>query len=242
MNPNRVKPPSYFAYCLAILVLAGFGFNALQYWLYGRGQGPARPLRIPLAQFPRELGEWRATSVGLEDDVREALRLSDSWAATYADAKGDQVSLFIGYYPDENVGKLHQPTICYPASGWTTVSKEVISLKGPGAGESDIEANRVTFKKGLSSQIVLYWYHFPGGTVADPSLSKVYRLAQALRGRDSRSIVKVQVGLPMSESLDKTMAQADAFLRPVMAKLYEHLGPAWAIPVVAGEAGSLGGS
>ena len=104
-----------------------------------------------------------------------------------------------------------------------------------------METNRILFTRGTSSQIVLYWYHVPYGTVADPSYSKVFRLASVFRGNDSRSIVKVQVGIPVADSVDETMTRVEPFLRQVEERLAEHLGPGWVMPVAGASRGIPGG-
>ncbi len=231
-QPNR-KVKSYYAFCLVTIVAAGICFHLLHYQLYGRGKGPVRPLAVTLAEFPTELGEWHVISTGLEEEIEEVLHLEDSWAGTYRDPQGHILSLFIGYYSDESVGKLHQPTVCYPGAGWTTARSERVLLGQPNPDGNGIEMNRILFTKGMNSQMVLYWYHLPGGVVADPSIAKIHQLTRMLRGEGSRSIVKIQVAVPIEKSIEASMTHAEPFLRLVVEKLARHLGPDWAVPLVS---------
>ena len=56
-----------------------------------------------------------------------------------------------------------------------------------------------------SRQLVLYWFHYPGVTMANPSISKLHRLKRFLHGRLSRSMVKVQIGAPIVGSVESTI-------------------------------------
>jgi EpsI family protein len=226
---------------VAAIVAVGAGMHFVQYELDSGRDSPARPLRVALSQFPQQIGDWHAVTVGLEADALQMLQLSDFWAATYEDSHGAVISLFLGYYPDEAVGKLHQPTICYPGSGWTMVRTAEVRLLDDGTRNSGIEANQLLFTKGQNAELVLYWFHIPGATVANPTLSKLHRLVSVFRGGFSRSIVKVQVGLPVAESEEATLKRSEPFLRLMLDRLAEHLGPEWIRPEMKGSTSVLEG-
>jgi len=207
--------------CTGVLV------HLFGYWLYGR---PVERLAVTLQDFPRELGEWRAIRTGLDEEIEEALHLEDFWSATYARSGGHSVTLLLGYYPDESVAKLHQPTVCYPAAGWTAAALEQVEFAAVSDPSRAIRMNRLLAERGEDRQIVLYWFHMPGTTVADPSISKLHRLKGMLQGGLSRSMVKVQIGVPASDSVEAAMARAEPFIGRVLTHLGRHLGPTWAVP------------
>ena len=226
---SRGKSASYYRRCLAAIVIAGVAMHLGQYRLY---RSPVRPLAVSLGEFPREIGDWQAASIGLDEEIESVLQLQDYWSATYATSSGNALSLFIGYYADESVAKLHQPTICYPAAGWTLTRVERMRLQAPSNPGTAIPVNRLLLERGEERQLVLYWFHYPGAIVADPSMSKLHRLKRLLTGGFSRSLVKVQIGVPMSGSTEEAMARAEPFLRQTMSILSRHLGPEWAVPDV----------
>ena len=54
-------------------------------------------------------------------------------------------------------------------------------------------------------------------------------------GDGSRPVVKAEGDVPMLESRDRAMELAETFLRPTLAKLYEHFGPVWTAPACDGK-------
>ena len=216
-------------YCatLAVLLLAGGAIHLVQRTLYSQ---PVTPLAVPLSEFPRRIGDWQAVEVGLDEEIESVLHLQDHWSATYRRADGLTASVLIGYYADEAIAKLHQPTVCYPSSGWTLV-REVRSMFPSGAPPSEqFEINQLRVNRGEHRQIVLYWFLLPGKSVAEPSMAKSYYLRQAFTGDLSRSMIKVQLGIPVNGTEEETMAQVEPFLREVLKQLNTHLGPAWEPP------------
>jgi len=227
MKQARRKSRSYYMRCLAAIVIAGIVFHLIQYRLY---HGSVRALAIPLSTYPKQIGDWRAVSIGLDENIESVLNLEDFWSATYAKPSKGSVSIFIGYYADESVAKLHQPTVCYPGSGWTLGSctrRQFLASSNPG---DFIEMNQLIVERGDERQIVLYWFHYPGATVADPSISKLHRLTGFFRGRFDRSLVKVQIAVPVRRSVEVTITEITPFIRKIVSKLSEHLGPQWAVP------------
>jgi EpsI family protein len=226
-----------YAITLLAIIAAGVCMQALQRWVYSQ---PVQKLAVSLADYPREVGSWNASSVGLDKEIEDALHLEDFWAASYTSAKGDAASLLIAYYSDEAIAKLHQPTVCYPAAGWAIKEKRLAIL--PGAGNGGIRMNQMIVERGENRQMVLYWFHYPGATMADPSISKLHRLKRFFTGQLSRSMVKVQISLPIIGTVESRMKQAEPFVRDVVSILDRHLGSEWAVPTMISPSQSLGGS
>ena len=225
-RPNEKHVSTYWR-CLAALVLAGALFHVLNYKLY---HGSIKPLAIPLTRYPRVLGDWRVVSEGLDEEIETVLNMEDYWAATYMRRSDKSLSLFIGYYADEGVAKLHQPTVCYPGAGWTLERTARTEFRiSDNSGES-IKMNQLLVVRGADRQIVLYWFHYPGATVAEPSMSKLHRLSSFFRGDLNRSLVKVQIAVPLNGSVESTMREIAPMMRLIVAKLDEHLGSQWAVP------------
>jgi EpsI family protein len=225
MTPKARTARRTYTLCMAALIVSGAGVHALHHWCYSR---PVQPLAVTLREFPKQLGPWQAQQEGLDAAVEELLRLQDFWSAVYVDGRGGSVSLFIGYYANEPVTRNHLPTICYPAAGWKLLWTDRQRLTvGPGA---EVEMNRLQVERGRESQMVLYWFQLPDGTVADPMMSKVRRLRQLFKGHFSRSLVKVQIGVPMTGSPESAMERIRPFIGLVLKSLTECMGPGWAVP------------
>jgi EpsI family protein len=231
----RGRLKRYYGGGLLALIGAGICVQLLQYWLYTR---PVQPLAAPLSECPKQIAGWEAVSVGLDEEIESVLHLQDYWSATYRRPNEGYVSLLIGYYADESVAKLHQPTVCYPGAGWTLRTIERTRLAA--ARGEDIEMNRLIVERGEDRQIVLYWFHAPGATMADPSMSKLHLLKRCLEGNLSRSLVKVQIAAPVIGSPDETISRIAPFVREVVSVLAQRLGPDWGVPELETVSVSIG--
>ena len=230
--PDR-RARRYYWCAFAAILLAGAGMHAINYRLYAH---PVEPLALSLSDYPRRIGDWEARAVGLDEEIETVLDLQDYWSASYGSPTRGYVSLLIGYYADEAIAKLHQPTVCYPGAGWPVRSAERIRFPAGAPDGGGIEMNRLIVEKGEQKQMVLYWFHYPGATMADPSLSKLHYLRGFLSGRMRRSMVKVQITAPIIGSTAETMERIEPFLDNVIAQLNVYLGPEWAVPVAHPEA------
>jgi len=217
----------YYALTLAALLLAGASVHGVQYWLQSR---PVAPLAVSLSEYPEQLGDWHAVTVGLDQEIEDVLALQDYWSATYRGPDRRSVSLLIGYYADEAIAKLHQPTVCYPGAGWTLRGTSLVRFPAHAAEGRGIDMNRLIAERGDQRQMVLYWFHVPGTTMTEPSRAKLHYLRQCLSGQSSRSMVKVQIGLPIDRTPEETLQRIAPFLRHVVAQLDTHLGPDWRVP------------
>ena len=61
-------------------------------------------------------------------------------------------------------------------------------------------------------------------------MAKLHRLSSFFRGDLNRSLVKVQIAVPLNGSMETTMSEIAPVMRLILAKLHEHLGPQWAAP------------
>jgi len=67
-------------------------------------------------------------------------------------------------------------------------------------------------------------------------------LKRLFEGHFSRSLVKVQIGIPMTDSPESALDQMRPFIGLVLKSLADHLGPGWAVPQVAVAGTDKGGT
>ncbi len=134
------------------------------------------PIRTSFAEFPMQIGEWRgAQEAPFDPAVIRVLGVSDYLTRAYFRADQAGVGLYIGYWESQRQGDtIHSPLNCLPGSGWDPVSKTTIEVPN-GIGDDRIAVNRYIVRKGLDTQVILYWYQSHGNVVAseylEPSLS-----------------------------------------------------------------------
>lgn len=186
-----------FGALLTVLLLAGVFIN-----LWERA-GEARVSRLPLRDFPKQLGAWR--QVGSDQrfapDVEAVLRADDYVSRNYARADGRIVSIYVGYYSTQRSGiTYHSPLNCLPGSGWTLYDPEKIRITQDD-GSRSFEANRFIIQNGGDREILIYWYQGRGRAVASEYWDKLYTVMDSARRRRSDgAMVRLMTPLAMSEA------------------------------------------
>jgi hypothetical protein len=123
--------------------------GAVRYWRdfqFLSIQNQSKDSPFPLKDIPTALGAWRAvegSETVLDPDIARVAGSTDHVIRTYADAKGDQITVLVLYGPADAVWG-HTPDICYPASGFRT-------LIAPRDVQVPLEdsSRSVTFREGL---------------------------------------------------------------------------------------------
>jgi EpsI family protein len=151
------------------------------------------PLRTSFALFPMQVGAWRGIQEPPFDaDVLRVLGVNDYLTRAYFRPDKAGVGLYIGYWESQRQGDtIHSPLNCLPGSGWDPVSKTTIEVPN-GIGADRIAVNRYIVRKGLDSQVILYWYQSHGHVVASEYWSRLLLIRDAVRlNRTDGSIVRV---------------------------------------------------
>src|SRR5262249_38951685 len=129
--------------------------------------GNSVPLRAPFALFPSALGGWKGTFGALDPASIPVLGTGDYLLADYDKPGIAPVSLYVIYYPIQQNGSVvsHSPTICIPAGGWIIKSRDSATVRL--ANSTSFEVNRLVIEKGLSRQVIYYWFNQGGHAVAN---------------------------------------------------------------------------
>jgi len=180
------------------------------------------PPRRPLAEMPRQLGEW--TSLGdreFDPETLAVLRADDYLSRPYARPSGEQADLYVGYYETQRQGDtVHSPMNCLPGTGWDLLTVGRSSID-PAPGRS-IVVNRDIIQKGLDKRLVLYWFQSHGRAVASEYWSKAYLVLDGLRlHRSDGAIIRVIAPIRGGEAAAER--NAGDFLRAFYPALNRHL-------------------
>jgi EpsI family protein len=161
---------------------------------YTASHGDAVPLKQPLEQFPKTIGAWRTTVVGVVDkDTLDVLKADDTMSRDYASPAG-VVNLWVAYFKTQRTGSSpHSPKNCLPGAGWSQVSAGDLDVKIPSTGET-IRINRYEVSKGEDKSLTLYWYQSQRRVVANEFDAKFWLVADSIRlHRSDTSVVKIVV-------------------------------------------------
>ncbi len=153
----------------------------------------AVPMRTSFAVFPMQIGEWTGVQEPpFEPRILEVLGVNDYLTRAYFRPDKAGVGLYIGYWESQRQGDtIHAPLNCLPGAGWDPVSKTTIEVPN-GIGDDRIAVNRYLVRKGLDSEMILYWYQSHGRVVASEYWSRLFLIRDAVRlNRTDGSIVRV---------------------------------------------------
>lgn len=178
------------------------------------------PIRSSFTLFPMQIGEWRGVQEpAFEPRVLEVLGVNDYLTRAYFRSDKAGVGLYIGYWESQRQGDtIHSPLNCMPGAGWTPISKTYLEVAS-GTGNDRIEVNRYLVRKGLDSQLILYWYQSHGRAVASEYWSRFFLIRDAVRmNRTDGSIVRVIA--PVRTDLENAEASAEQIASQFVTALF----------------------
>ncbi len=199
----------------AMIAAAGLVVFAAVAWNVAPERGQADVERDPLALFPEHLGNWRSGMPSrLTPEIEAVLGADDYYSVNFRNQNYlAPVSLFIAYYEKQTEGAgIHSPEVCIPAGGWemSGITRQEIALADANGGVSSVPVNRAIIQKGLSRQVVYYWFEARGRKVTNDYIAKALTLFDAVtRSRTDGALVRLLTPIRPGE----TEAQAEERLR-----------------------------
>lgn len=193
--------------------------------LYGSRAQVEHPVaRESLSSFPSTVSTWTAVGdVPLDDEVLGVLGVDDYVNRVYERPGQPPVSLYVGYYNSQRQGDaIHSPQNCLPGAGWQPVESGRIALQA--AGRS-LPLNRYVIRKGIDTQVVLYWYQGRGRVIANEYANKLWLMMDAARlHRSDGGLVRVIAPVRAATGgLQGADAAAAGFTRAVFPRLSAYL-------------------
>ncbi|MEM8792717.1 MAG: VPLPA-CTERM-specific exosortase XrtD [Pseudomonadota bacterium] len=174
--------------------------------------------REPFLSFPTKVGGWTSLLRGrLDENIADILAADDYLSANFASQDfSAPVDLFIAWYRDQNGGGIHSPEVCIPAGGWemSEIEQKQVDLTLAGReAPLTLKVNRAIIQKGLSQQLVYYWFDQAGRRSTSSYAAKLYLLYDGLRtGRSDGALVRLITPIGKGEPIER----ADARLKSMM--------------------------
>jgi EpsI family protein len=190
-----IRRDSIRFWLLLIVLLLGGGI--VNVW---ERAGEARVSRLPLKEFPSQLGSWRqrGDDFRFDPETEKVLRADDYLSRNFE--SGDRIaSFYAGYYATQRTGSTyHSPLNCLPGSGWVMSDGAQITIT-PGNGSSPFEANRYVVQNGNNRALMVYWYQGRGRAEASEYWAKVHTVLDSVRRRRSDGAM-IRVMVPLGDS------------------------------------------
>ena len=178
--------------------------------------------RDPFALFPRRIGDWSGFFSELDPGIENVLGADDYMNATYiaAGAKAP-VNMFVAYYDRQTEGSgIHSPEVCLPVGGWEVFSLEEHTVEMPGTPYGTFDLNRAVIQKGMSKQIVYYWFEQRGRRLTNDFAAKMTVVYDSLtRGRTDGALVRFVTEIGPEETEADADARIERFMKDSLHRL-----------------------
>jgi exosortase D (VPLPA-CTERM-specific) len=178
--------------------------------------------RDPFSLFPRDIGSWSGQFQQLEPDIEQVLGADDYINATYqAVGEVGYVNLFAAFYEKQTEGSgIHSPEVCLPVGGWEVFSIDPTPVSIPGTIYGDFTVNRAVIQKGLSKQLVYYWFEQRGKRMTNDYLAKASVVWDSLTmGRTDGALVRFVTPIGPNETEAEAEARMQRFMAEALTKL-----------------------
>ena len=178
------------------------------------------PLRDAFIQYPAEFGAWRGMTTQMDPEIAAVLAATDYIDITFShSAETAPVNFFSAWYESQTAGAgIHSPAVCLPVGGWEVSAIEPLSVSVPGLPNGDFQVNRAVIQKGLSRQLVYYWFEQRGRRMTNDYAAKATVVWDSLTiGRTDGALVRFVT------PIDTTEADADARMQRLMAEVLPDL-------------------
>jgi exosortase D (VPLPA-CTERM-specific) len=179
-------------------------------WVMQQGNDAPAIDRDSFSLYPRQLGEWSGNFSMLDPQIEQILGATDYLAATFSNPSvAEPVELFMAFYAKQTEGSgIHSPEVCLPAGGWEIYSFETVPVDMESAGYGTFEVNRAVIQKGLSQQLVYYWFEQRGKRMTNDFKAKISVVYDSLMidrtdGAMVRYITEIRDGEPQGAADDR---------------------------------------
>ena len=170
------------------------------------------PLVRPLDDIPLRLDAWEGYSLTFDERTLGNAGVDQYIMRTYAAAGRPPVSVYIGFYSRQGVGRtIHSPRRCYTGSGWEVASCERRLIPIARAPGGEIPVNRLLIRKEDHMQVVYYWFQSRGRAITSEYREKIQLVLDTiLLGRNDGALVRMSTDAAPSAAEAEERLQAFA--------------------------------
>ena len=180
--------------------------------------------RKTLEHFPHQVGVWEGVDAAIDDRVQELLGATDLLNRVYTDPQTQtSISMFVSFYASQRTGgTIHSPKNCLPGAGWSPAKSGIATINVPGYSEP-IAVNHYIIEKGLSQQVVLYWYQSQGRIIASEYSAKICLVWDAItKNRTDGALVRIVTPV-LGGDEEAALQKAKSFVQEIFPHLTEYI-------------------
>ncbi|MEL6519332.1 MAG: VPLPA-CTERM-specific exosortase XrtD [Pseudomonadota bacterium] len=192
-------------------------------WIVFKPNGETVQLdRDPFVLFPNRIDGWVSVRSSLEPEVEATLAADDYLNATFSTAgEPAGVNMFIAYYHNQTDGSgIHSPEVCLPVGGWEVFNLAEHEVSFPDSVYGTFNVNRAVIEKGLSRQLVYYWFEQRGKRMTNDFAAKLSVVYDSLsEGRTDGSLIRFVTPIARGETEAEAEARMQRLIGTVLPKL-----------------------
>ena len=178
--------------------------------------------RDSFQSFPRTIGLWSGTPQVLDVEVEKVLGADDYYSGSFASPdEATSVNFFAAWYEKQTEGSgIHSPAVCLPVGGWEVYAIDPTGVSLPGTPYGSFTLNRAVIQKGLSRQLVYYWFEQRGKRMTNDYLVKASVVVDSLtRGRADGAMIRFVTPILDGEDEAAADARLQRFMTAILPKL-----------------------
>ncbi|MFK8035571.1 MAG: VPLPA-CTERM-specific exosortase XrtD [Hyphomicrobiales bacterium] len=191
-------------------------------WAISQPPDPGPIARESFQVFPRYMDVWQGRQNRLDPEIEEVLGADDYIEANYiSDQQKAPVNFFSAFYHKQTEGSgIHSPEVCLPVGGWEVFRFGKKEVSFPETSFGTFELNRAIIQKGLSKQMVYYWFEQRGVRHTNDVVAKIDVVLDGFRiGRTDGALVRFVTPMLDTESEGDAEARIEALMTEVLPRL-----------------------
>lgn len=177
------------------------------------------PVGLRLGELPMSAAGWQGKSVPYPDWLPEELGANEFFIRQYTNERGGAVTFYAAYFDARYGGTTHNPDICYPAQGWDIIERSRLAVQVDGA---DLEVTRMLIQKGLTKQLVLFYFQTGAQTIPELSGYRRRAIVQGILFNKIGAAI-VRVSAPVTETVEQTQREEVEFLKTIAPMIEQYI-------------------
>ena len=172
--------------------------------------------------FPQTIALWSGTAQVLDIEVEKVLGADDYYSGNFASPdEATHVNFFAAWYEKQTEGSgIHSPSVCLPVGGWEVYSIDPTEVSLPDTPYGSFTLNRAVIQKGLSRQLVYYWFEQRGKRMTNDYLVKASVVVDSLTmGRADGALIRFVTPILDGEDEGAADARMQRFMAVLLPKL-----------------------
>lgn len=179
-----------------------------------------------LERLPMSINGYSGVEDHFPASVYQELNADKHVYRHYRSPRGENVSLYIGYYGTAKGGRTgHNPYACLPGAGWGIVQAHPVCIAPPEycASGKDTNVNFILAQKGAMYEVVLHWYQTDGNMILLNGIQQnVHRfLGRVLHNRNDGAFVRVSA-VAREKDIASTEMRLKAFAKNILDLLPDY--------------------